>query len=287
MFQKLMMASLVVFAAASTALAAIPAPTITSITGYSDGFAVRNGRYVGQLIAVPPGGTNRYKNYLASDSYNYGSPGANPYYWDINGNNFGAATGTLKFDPHPSPIKSVTIVSWTNTAIRVKVVASIAFVSSAFSLTVKTSTGQISPFFTDNAVGSIKGRAGGQCTWFAAKTRIEQGLSIPPTPWGTNGRISGAGGLDNGYRPAQWDCTIYSGIHIAIITSTPIQKNNADGSTTWTFTLSEYNAAWNESVSTSTRSYTISKPNWAGQRFVVTGIGTNLGTTWTASGYYR
>ena len=169
---------------AGGAVVAAANPVITSINGYSDGFAVVNGRYIGQLIAVPPGGTNRYKNYLAIDSFNYGSLAANPYYWDLQGANFGAAAGTVGLGVAPSPFTSISIVSWTPTTIRIKVVATPAFLSSAIAVTVKTATGAMTAPFNGNVVGTIKGRAAGQCTWFAAETRLQHGLSIPPTPMG-------------------------------------------------------------------------------------------------------
>ena len=261
MRDKLAVTVLLIFTVAASVQAANPpAPAVSSINGYSDGFTVQSGRFVGQIVAVPPGGTNRYKNFLASDSFPNGSLAANPYYWDINGSNFGSAPGSLDFGVSPNPFMSVTIVSWTTTKIRVKVVAGYAFVSTPIALKVTSSSGQSSAAFKDNVCGTIKGRGAGQCTWFAASVRLQRGLSIPPTPWGTNGSIPGVGGQDTGFRPQQWDCMIYPG-HIAIITSAPVQTNNADGSVSWSFTLSEYNAKWNESLSTSTRTYALSKPN--------------------------
>ncbi|MBS0203747.1 MAG: hypothetical protein JSS49_12655 [Planctomycetes bacterium] len=273
------------FGAATGNAATPPTPVVTSITGYSDGFTVRNGRFTGQ-IALPPGATNRYKNFLASDSYHMGNPAANPYYWDIQGSNFGAAKGALDFGTSPNPFTSITIVSWSATAIRVKVVASPAFLSCAIALKVKNSTGQTSSVFHDNVAGTISGRGAGQCTWYAASVRLQKGLSIPPTPWGTNGSIPPVGGTDNGYRPKLWDCVIYAG-HIAIITTTPVQTNNADGSIKWAFTVSEYNAQWTESLSTSTRYFSLSKPNSKNQRTVTMGIGTNLNASYNAYGYFR
>jgi hypothetical protein len=288
MLTKIVVTAIALMLSVSNILAASPpAPVIKSIGGYWDGFTVQNGRYFGQIVAVPKGGTNQYKNFLASDSYNYGSLAANPYYWDIAGTNFGNVTGTLDFGVNPSPFTSVTIVSWTPTNIRVKVVASNMFVSLPISLKVHTSTGQVSAPFNDHVAGTIKGRGAGQCTWYAAQTRIAHGLSIPPTPWGTNGNVSPTGGLDFGYKPQLWDCMIYSGIHIAIISSVPVQKTNGDGSMSWSFTVSEYNAAWSESYSSSTRTYAVSKPIAPGLRIVTQGIGTNLGPNWYATGYFR
>lgn len=269
---------------ATTSVVSAAGPVVSSIGGYSDGFTVANGRFTGQ-IAQPKGSTNRYKNFLASDSYNFGSLTANPYYWDIKGSNFGSTAGTVKLGVNPNPFTSITIVSWSPTSIRVKVVATPDFVSSAIALTVTTSTGQSSPPFNDNVAGTIKGRGASQCTWYAAQQRMDHNLAIPPTPWGSNGSIPAVGTQDNGYRPKIWDCTIYAG-HIAIISSEPVQKNNADGSITWTFTLSEYNAAWTESLSTSTRSYGVSRADSSGKRKVTIGIGTNLNNS-TANGYFR
>ena len=262
-----------------------PTPVVTSITGYSDGFTVSNGRFVGQIAALPPGGTNRYKNFLASDSYQMGNPTANPYYWDIKGSNFGTTRGTLDFGVNPNPFTSITIVSWSATAIRVKVVATRPFLSCPIALKVTNSTGQSSAAFKDNVAGTISGRGAGQCTWYAASMRLQNGLSIPPSPWGTNGSIPGVGGLDNGYRPKLWDCVIYAG-HIAIITTTPVQTNNADGSIKWAFTVSEYNAQWTESLLTSTRYFGVSKLS-NNKRTVTTGIGTNLNPNYVAYGYFR
>jgi len=264
------------------------APQITSVTGYSDGVGVSNGRWTGQPSRAPASASNRYKNFLASDSYNYGIA-TNPYFWDINGNNFGAVRGTVSIGPNPSPFTSITIVSWTATKIRIKAVASRSYQSSAISFKVTTSTGSASAPFNDNAVGIIKSRGCGQCTWFVAKTRLDNNnLSIPlPSAYSTTAAIPAVGAADRGYRPARWDCLNYSGKHVAIITSTPTQTNNADGSITFTFTVSEYNATWNEALSTSTRTYKISKVNTAGKRTIQTGIGTNASTTWVASGYYR
>jgi hypothetical protein len=279
-------AFLFLVAASTVQAAGATLPSVTSITGYSDGFTVLNGRYTGQII-VPQGGTNRYKNFLASDCYY--TPAANPYYWDINGTNFGSTTGSLSFGfstTNPSPFTSVTIVSWTSTKIRVKVVTPPLFLSCQIALRITTSTGQSSAPFNDNVAGTSKGRGAGQCTWYAACMRWRNGLSIPPTPWGTDGSIPGVGALDNGYRPQLWDCVIYAG-HIAIITTKPVQTTNADGSLKWTFTVSEYNAQWTESLSTSTRIYAVSKPASNGRRTVTAGIGTNLSVNRFAYGYYR
>lgn len=267
------------------------APQIISVTGYSDGVGVSNGRWTGQPSNAPKNASNKYKNFLASDSYNYGNANNNPYYWDINGYNFGAR-GIVSIGPNPSPFTSITIVSWAATKIRIKVVASRSYQSSAITLKVTTSTGSTSAPFNDNAVGIIKSRGCGQCTWFVAKTRLDNynnnPSSIPlPGAFSITAAIPAVGAADNGYRPARWDCLNYSNKHVAIISSTPTPKNNTDGSITFTFTVDEYNASWNEAPSTSTQTYKISKVNTAGKRTILAGIGTNAISTWVASGYYR
>lgn len=66
MFKPSRILALLTLLNVATAWAATPAPSISSINGYSDGFTVSNGRFVGQIAAVPKGGTNRYKNFLAA-----------------------------------------------------------------------------------------------------------------------------------------------------------------------------------------------------------------------------
>ena len=270
----------------SAAVLASP-PQITSVTGHSDGVGVSAGRWTGQPLKAPATASNQFKNFLASDSYNYGIVSANPYYWDINGKNFGISQGTVSVGPSPSPFTSISIVNWTGTSIRIKVVASRSYQSSSIILKVTTSTGSTSAPFSDKAVGIIKSRGCGQCTWFVAKTRLDQGLNVPPSAFSTTAAIPVVGAVDGGYRPARWDCLNYNGNHVAIITTTPSQTNNPDGSITFTFTVSECNATWNEAASSSSRSYKLSKVNATGKRTIQAGIGTNASATWIASGYYR
>lgn len=267
-------------------LATVPAPVVTSITGYSDGGGVSAGRWTGQPSHAPAWASNRYKGFLASDSFNYGSAASNPYDWDINGSNFGSQ-GTVSISPLPTPFTNVTIVSWTASKIRIKAVAYPGYQSSVIYLKVTTSTGSTSNTFADRAVGIIKSRGCFQCPWLVAKTRLERGLSVPPTAYSTTAAIPAVGAADSGYRPAQWDCLTYDRNHVAIITSTPTPVNNPDGSLTLSFTVTESNANWDEAISTSTRTYKLSKANSLGKRTVLSGIGTNASTSWVATGYFR
>ncbi len=270
---------------AQPALAATP--QITSIKGYTDGVGVTDGRWNGQPSAAPATASNQYKGYLATDSYNYGSTSANPYYWDINGSNFGAVQGSVSIVPNPSPFTSITIVSWSATTVRVKVVATRAYITSGIAVKVTTSAGVSSTAFNDTAMGIIKSRGCGQCTWFVAKTRLDNSLAVPPSAYSTTAAIPAVGALDTGYEPALWDCLNYSGNHVAIITSTPTKTANNDGSITYNFTVSEYNATWNEALSSSPRTYKISRLNSSNKRTILGGIGTNASNSWVATGYYR
>ncbi|MCO6454416.1 MAG: hypothetical protein J5I93_03790 [Pirellulaceae bacterium] len=74
---------------------------------------------------------------------------------------------------------------------------------------------------------------------------------------------------------------------MAIITTNPRQTNNSDGTTTFSFTVREMNAGWDEVVSSSSRTYKLGKPDSTGKRKIITGIGTNARSTWVATGYYR
>lgn len=172
---------------AGTNNASCQAPSITSITGHDDHRGVEGGRWQGQPSNAPPRASNRYLDRLVTDSFNYASIGeTNPYYWDINGSNFGSTRGTVSIGPLPTPFSQVSIVSWSSNKVRIKVVAYNGYTSSGFTLTLRTApTSQYpngrSASFSDSAVGIIKSRGCGQCTWFVAKTRIENNLPVPPS----------------------------------------------------------------------------------------------------------
>jgi hypothetical protein len=220
------------------------APRITLVTGDSDGVGVELGRWNGQPAYAPATASNRYKGFLASDSYPYGSAAANPYYWDIHGSNFGDQEGTVQVGPAPSPFSSVIVVSWTPTKIRLKAVANRSYRASAITLRVIASSGLMSPLYRDNAVGLIKSRGFGQCTWEVAYQRLAAGLPIPERayPSGT--------AIDRNYVPQRYDILFWSDAHTAIITSEPVYVVAADRLKTWTFTVTERNARWNEEATT-------------------------------------
>ena len=124
--------------------------------------------------------------------------------------------------------------------------------------------------------GVIKTRGFGQCTWYVAKRRLDAGKSIPsPSAYSKTAAIAAS------YVPAQYDGLTYGGKHVAIITSSPTKSVAADGTTTWTFTVSEMNALTDEKESTSTRSFAVKSGK------IVKQIGYNAGTSYVADGYWR
>ena len=137
-------------------------------------------------------------------------------------------------------------------------------------------------------VRMIQSRPAGQCVWEVARRRLDAGLKIPlPGANETNWQVPTANARDNGYRPQRYDCLNYSGRHFAIITTTPDVRENSDGATEYRFTLREMNAKWDETTSSSPRTFKLSAPDRSGQRRVVSGIGANASSSWQATGCYR
>lgn len=287
------------FVCAVSASLAQSAPKILSITGYDDDLGVSAGRWTGQPTTAPPKASNNYLNDLAWDTYSYGSISASPSYWDINGRNFGTAEGSVWLTHRPSGPSQIalTVVSWTDTRIRVKPKGAYSFAYFTFTsepvrVNVRTAPTRQNPQGgsdgrDENVVGIIKTRGYGQCTWFVARTRLGQNLAIPPSAYSTTGAIPAVGAIDNGYRPKQWDALTYGTNHVAIITTVPVQTTNTDGSISWSFTVREMNARWDEVESSSPRTYKVSYANLAGVRRVLIGIGTNASSSWVATGYFR
>lgn len=274
------------------------APKISSIGGYGDGYGVVDAKWTGQPMAKPR--SNAYLGFYVVAPPNNAARNlthGDTYSWTITGTNFGANAGSVwVLDPYAADIGvTVKIVSWTNTSIKVVVNAPHTFTSKANAV-LWVSKLKTRPLPASNAswasrstpvVGLIQSRGYGQCTWFVAKTRLDAGLSIPfPRAYTNTATLSGIGGTSN-YVPRQWDALNYGGLHVAIISSAVTTTTNSDQSITYSFTVREMNATTNEAESSSVRYYKVSKANTSGARTVVQMIGSNAGSNYVATGYFR
>ena len=256
-------------------------PKITSITGYSDARGVVNGRWTGQPSHAPSSASNRYKSFLVSDTYNYTPTNSNPYYWDINGNNFGSKSGRIFIswrDGRPVPIKQITIIDWKTNGkkIRIKVVADDSFyLAGPIIVYVQASTGEWSAPFYDNYTTLIKSRGLGQCTYWVASVRRSKKQTIPEMAY-PNGRKL----ITYQYEPKQYDVLFWGTGHTAIIYSVPTLESKPDGTRTWNFTVSEMNAKWDENVSYRKSTFSVNN------RSILKGILSN-GYSYGATHYWR
>jgi hypothetical protein len=283
-----------------TATAASSAVAIASITGSSDGAGVVKGLWTGQPSNAPNRGN--YAGYRVIPVANNPTlliSGGNTYDWTINGSGFGATRGSVWLldgaQNQPATVTS-TIISWSDTKIVVRFAATLAFTANGTTklwvsrLLTKPppASSVLYSRISAPSMSILNTRGYGQCTWYVANVRAANARRIPsPGAYATNGMTpSVVGAPDNGYVPQQWDALTYAG-HVAIITTAPQRVNGADGTVTWTFTLSEMNATWNESANSSTRTYKLSRPGATGRRTVVTPIGSLAGATKTANGYWR
>lgn len=253
-------------------------PVITSIGGYSDGVGVSNGRWTGQPSNAPSTAINQYKNFLAIDTWEWSSSVAS--YWDINGSGFGATQGTqgaVWLDPGyycPCQFAVYSIMSWSNTKIRVKVVGMWGWAyATNVKVRVRTSTGATT-FRTESIVATPKGRGYGQCTWEVFFQRKVAGLT-PPVPAYPTTKVS----IGPNYVPQKWDVLYRNTTHTGIITSTPAVATYSDGKKEYTFTVTERNARWDEARSSITAKFAVKNG------VVVQSLFMNTGST--ATHYWR
>jgi uncharacterized repeat protein (TIGR02543 family) len=270
--------------------------TITQIKGYSDSVGVENAHWTGQPSKAPSPG--KYKGYLVVNYFDVIAQNQRKsFYWDITGTNFSNTEGSVwLLDKNRKPISglSIEILKWSNNTIRILANGyyNFEYYSGGFlavSLDKKQPTSSSARIAETNVslLGIIQSRGYGQCTWYVANQRLRASLSIPPKAYSKTNNIPSVGSVDNGYIPKQYDCLAYGSNHVAIILSKPAQTTDSKGKITWSFTLGEMNADWNECPSQSTRTYVLSSPNSNGQRTVLSGIGTNAKKTWFATTYYR
>lgn len=281
----------------SIAPAQTTSPSISSVGGYSDGSGVVGGKWTGQPMASPK--SNAYVGFYVVSPPNDSTKNltlGDTYSWTITGTNFGTVQGSVwVLNQFAADIGvTVKIISWSNTSIKVVANAPYSFTAKSDAV-LWVSKLKTRPLPASNlawasrnisVVGLIQSRGYGQCTWFVAKTRLAAGLPIPTTAYTNTASLSGIGGTSN-YVPRQWDALNYGGLHVGIITSGITTTTNADQSITYSFTIQEMNATTNEAESSSTRNYKVSKPNSSGARSVVQVIGSNAGTKYVATGYFR
>jgi hypothetical protein len=261
----------------STAIVMVRAlkPSIKDITGHSDGVGVLNGKWTGQPNRAPKWASNKYVNYYAIESQN------NYYFWLIKGSAFGKNKGSVSFS---TPNISSTIINWQDNEIRIipKVTYSYTY-NPSVTLTVRTSDGQ-----TDTksipTVAIIQSRGYGQCTWFVANQRLSNSKTIPTKSYSISGKVN------KDYIPQQWDALVFgSDEHVAIITSKVVSKVDKSKDytiTTYSFTVSEMNAKWDEAQSSYGASFAI-KVDKQGNKAVNQDLKSSYSTKVIATGYWR
>lgn len=211
-----------------------------------------NGRWDGQPAAAPASASNKYVGFLVCDTfYTAENIGSNPYYLEIHGTNFGTQMGNVILTlatlplPTPSPV-SAHVSSWTNTKIRVKLMAPYTFRQQGYAspkvrFTVRTAS-NLTVSRNYPVVALIKSRGFGQCTWEVAYQRLLASLQIPSPNAYPITRIP----IQASYEPRRYDVLYWGNNHTGIITSTPVATALPNGATKWTFAITERNWNWHE-----------------------------------------
>ena len=247
-----------------TAKVATPAPTITSVGGNSISGISYNG-----AIAVGSCGPS-YNGYYLFDTIATTATGrplpdttkwpSNAPYLTINGKNFGAIRGTIKFGPETVNANSqvsgqLAIVNWGPT--QITFVPGFPFNSSgtglqqgaSMVLSVTTSTGLTTPVYAITALPAIGQRPYGQCTWYVAYERILSGKNPPDAAY-PEIDLYGSGRwhpIDATYVPQLWDVFVWkwtdnlgSHQHTGIIVKV-VQTAATKNVTTWSIIVGEMN----------------------------------------------
>lgn len=243
-------------------------------------------RFTGQPDRAPATASNRFKNgdFLQVDS-------VSEVTWTISGRGFGTRSGAVTFSNNS--IRSKRIISWSDSRITFVATSSIEFeYDSNLMLTVWVSNGSVCRFgdqFRTKAVGMIKNRGFGQCTWYVAYMRQTHGKSIPsPRAYDFSGWIGAT------YEPNPWDGLIFRYAstldqHVGVIgpvVNKQISRNSRGESiVTYTFEVWEMNAAWDEAVA-SPRYQAKFQVN-LNTRTIVNEIGCKAGIKFIANKYWR
>jgi hypothetical protein len=247
--------------------------SISSISGGSASVYFQNGQWSGnapQCLSY----SNQYQGYYvintedAANSLNY---------WTINGTNFGTLSGTVTCS---SAAIALTIISWTNTSIKIRPSASYQLdFKTGVKISVTPKNSEVSANKTINVLGMLQnGRGYGQCTWEAAYQRKLAGLSIPPTAYTTSGTVN------KNYVPQKNDVLHWGTGHTGIIISIPLKVvvgSGVSAISTYTFSLRERNYDCQESGITTSKIFKVSSTQ------MMTGIASAASALGSATTYWR
>ena len=268
-----------------TAVFTIPLE-INQISGNSIGSGVLNGRWTGQADWCRKGKisvdyTNHYENYYVIDGYYNLVNQDNPYYWVISGKGLGTESGNITFS---NTDISFEIVNWANNEIKIIPAVSYSFeYDSKVTMSITNNYG-ITGTIDVPVMGILKSRGYGQCTWYVAKTLLEQGKCIPPSAYSITGSI------DGNYVPMKWDALTFGKTHVAIIisdvTSTEVTKGK-NRIITYTFEVGEMNADCKESASTYSAEFVINIDGKGNKTVLRNKMSSMKKTGAPATGYWR
>lgn len=253
------------------------APQITSINGTSPISWIQNGRLI-QGYNNSPNFPGKYPGRFLVD--------VNPLlshaglWMTIVGSNFGSTPGTITFSSGEISVRANT-VTWSNTSVRFIPQYPMVCPTGPLDnirITLKRADGQTA-VRACSIIQSVQTRPFGQCTWWAATSRLGVGKSIPqPSAYSYNITIN------QNYRPMPHDVVMWGTSHQAFISSTSrsisqIQSNPPKFRITYTVNLSQYNADWRESLSYFTTSFVLdSTPGVSPLVTIVQGIKFNTGS---------
>jgi hypothetical protein len=221
--------------------AARAGPSITSVGGVSSSDAgVANGR---AALSV---GTGFNGKLVLNDQ-----PGVYPI--TISGLGFGSSTGTVTIDG-----KSVPVLAWSNTAIRVNATGSVFnsdqpwnWGTKTADIVVRTSANQTATK-SENFVSACRSRVWGQCTNHCATYRLKNGLQPSATAYGGYTSI-GATWDPQRYDQLQW--SVSGGKHCGIISAVSVQTSG--NIKTYTMVISQRNAAGGNEISSFTTTFQV------------------------------
>ena len=251
---------------------------------------VTNGKWDGQATSCGTGTGLYYLDYVINTDNN---SDANNY-WTITANNFsfGAAQGTGSVTTSATGV-SLQVISWSNTQIKVRPIASYQLDSKpGMTVTVTNSSAQACSKTID-VIGMLgNGRGFGQCTWEAAYQRKLLGLGIP-----SPGAYATTGNIDANYIPQKGDVVHWSQSHTAFVLTVPTRTATYsrvviggvtyDSLVTYSFTLRERNYACNEVAGSSTKTFSKRKNSAGTQILINTGINSMAGSLNYATAYWR